>query len=111
MDKFHNCQQMNKYDRTIYYKGHFHCTTIEFILQNNKNKLMQIIFINQYHKNAKKKSMSHLDKTRNLLIYQKVELMYKLVESLMASLAEDDEYTQTTKGFLCALIQCSSQQR
>ena len=46
--------------------------------------------------------MSRLDKTRNLPIYQKSELIYQLVESLMASLPEDDDYIQDTKDFMRA---------
>ncbi len=36
----------------------------------------------------------------SLPIYQKAELIYQLVESLVASLPEDDDYIQSTKGFM-----------
>jgi hypothetical protein len=36
----------------------------------------------------------------SLPIYQKAELIYQLVESLVASLPEDDGYIQSTKGFM-----------
>lgn len=44
--------------------------------------------------------MSRLDKTHNLPIYRKAELIYQLVESLVASLPEEDEYIQATKHFM-----------
>ncbi|MBP2284792.1 hypothetical protein H4V97_003110 [Flavobacterium sp. CG_23.5] len=46
--------------------------------------------------------MSRLDKTKNLPIYQKAMLIYQLVESLMASLPEEDEYIQDTKELIRA---------
>lgn len=46
--------------------------------------------------------MSRLDKIHNLPVYKKSELIYHLVESLMASLPEDDEYIQATKEFMRA---------
>jgi hypothetical protein len=46
--------------------------------------------------------MSHFDKIKNLSIYQKAELLYQLVESLVASLPEDDEYIQATKELMRA---------
>lgn len=46
--------------------------------------------------------MSRLDKTKNLPIYQKAELIYQLVESLIASLPEDDDYIQVTKDMMRA---------
>jgi hypothetical protein len=46
--------------------------------------------------------MSNFDKTENLPIYQKAELIFQLVESLMASLPEEDEYIQHTKEFMRA---------
>ncbi|MDG2431001.1 hypothetical protein [Flavobacterium sp.] len=46
--------------------------------------------------------MSNFDKTENLPIYQKAELIFQLVESLMASLPEEDEYIQQTKEFMRA---------
>ena len=44
--------------------------------------------------------MSSLDQTRQLPIYQKAELLYKLVESIVASLPEEDEYIQSTKHLM-----------
>jgi hypothetical protein len=44
--------------------------------------------------------MSRLDKAHNLPLYQKAQLIYQLVESLVASLPEDDEYIQSTKHFM-----------
>lgn len=44
--------------------------------------------------------MSRLEKLENLPIYKKAELIYQLVESLVASLPEDDEYIQATKQFM-----------
>lgn len=44
--------------------------------------------------------MSHFDKIKSLPIYQKAELLFQLVESLLASLPEDDEYIQATKDFM-----------
>ena len=46
--------------------------------------------------------MSRIDKTKNLAIYKKAELIYRLVESLMASLPEEDEYIQNTKDMMRA---------
>ncbi|MBG6063203.1 hypothetical protein IWX83_003013 [Flavobacterium sp. CG_9.1] len=46
--------------------------------------------------------MSNFDKTENLPIYQKAELIFQLVESLMASLPEDDDYIQVTKDLMRA---------
>jgi len=46
--------------------------------------------------------MSHYDKTNELPIYQKAELLYQLVESLVASLPENDEYIQATTAFMRA---------
>ncbi len=46
--------------------------------------------------------MSHHDKIRELPIYQKAELIYQLVESLVASLPEDDDYIQSTKDLMRA---------
>ena len=46
--------------------------------------------------------MSRLEKTKNLPIYQKAMLIYQLVESLMASLPEEDEYIQDTKELMRA---------
>ena len=46
--------------------------------------------------------MSSLDKTRNLPIYQKAELIYQLVESLMTTLADDDDFIQNTKELMRA---------
>jgi len=47
-----------------------------------------------------KKEMSHLDKTHHLPLFQKAELIYQLVESLVASLPEEDEYIQATKNLM-----------
>lgn len=44
--------------------------------------------------------MPSLDKTKNLPIYQKAELIFQLVDSLVASLPEDDDYVQATKEFM-----------
>lgn len=44
--------------------------------------------------------MSRLDKTYNLPVYQKAELIYQLVESLVASLPEEDLFLQETKHFM-----------
>lgn len=44
--------------------------------------------------------MSRLDKTHNLPLYQKAQLIFQLVESLVASLPEEDEYIQDTKHFM-----------
>ena len=41
--------------------------------------------------------MSRYDKIKSLPVYQKAELLFQLVESLVASLPEDDEYIQATK--------------
>lgn len=46
--------------------------------------------------------MYRLDKTKNLPIYQQAEMIYQLVESLMASLPEDDDYIQATKDMMRA---------
>lgn len=46
--------------------------------------------------------MSRLDNTQNLPIFQKAELIYQLVESLMGSLPEDDDYIQGTKDLMRA---------
>ncbi|SEB03421.1 hypothetical protein SAMN05443667_11626 [Flavobacterium gillisiae] len=46
--------------------------------------------------------MSRLENTQNLAIYQKAELIYQLVESLMGSLPEDDDYIQGTKDLMRA---------
>ena len=44
--------------------------------------------------------MSRVEKIHNLPIYQKAEIIFKLVESLVASLPEDDDYIQDTKHFM-----------
>ncbi|WPR70791.1 hypothetical protein SLW70_12730 [Flavobacterium sp. NG2] len=44
--------------------------------------------------------MSHFDNTSNLPIYKKAKLIYQLVESLLASLPEDDDFIQDTKHFM-----------
>lgn len=44
--------------------------------------------------------MSRLDKTSNLPLFQKAELIYQLVESLVASLPEEDAYIQDTKHLM-----------
>jgi hypothetical protein len=44
--------------------------------------------------------MSRLDKTKDLPIYQKAELIFQLVQSLAASLPEDDEYIKGTKHLM-----------
>ena len=41
--------------------------------------------------------MSRLDETRNFPVFQKAELIYRLVESLVASLPEKDTYIRDTK--------------
>lgn len=41
-----------------------------------------------------------LDKSRALPIYQKAELIFKLVQSLIASLPEEDDYIQQTKHLM-----------
>ena len=41
--------------------------------------------------------MSRYDKIKNLPIYKKAELIFQLVESLMASLPDDDDNLQDTK--------------
>ena len=46
--------------------------------------------------------MSQFDKIKELPIYQKAELIYHLVESLMASFPEDDEFIQETKDMMRA---------
>ena len=47
--------------------------------------------------------MSQFDKIKELPIYQKAELIYHLVESLMASFPEDDEFIQETKDMMRAV--------
>ena len=44
--------------------------------------------------------MSRLDKTHSLPLYQKAELIFQLVQSLVASLPEDDDYIQGTKHLM-----------
>ncbi len=44
--------------------------------------------------------MSRIDKIKYLPIYQKAELIFQLVQSLVASLPEDDEYIQETKHYM-----------
>lgn len=44
--------------------------------------------------------MSRLDETSNLPLFQKAELIYQLVESLVASLPKEDAYIQDTKHFM-----------
>ncbi len=44
--------------------------------------------------------MSRLDETHQLPLFQKAELIYQMVKSLVASLPEDDEYIQATKHFM-----------
>ena len=44
--------------------------------------------------------MSRIDKIKDLPIYQKAELIFQLVQSLVASLPEDDEYIQGTKHLM-----------
>ncbi|MFV5702704.1 hypothetical protein ACM55F_12610 [Flavobacterium sp. XS2P12] len=44
--------------------------------------------------------MPRLDKNHNLPIFQKAELIYQLVESLAASLPEEDTYIQDTKHLM-----------
>jgi hypothetical protein len=44
--------------------------------------------------------MSRLDQTHNLPLYKKSQLIYQLVESLVASLPENDDYLQDTKHFM-----------
>lgn len=46
--------------------------------------------------------MSHYDELKSLPIYQKAELIYHLVESLAASLPEDDDFIQSTKDIMRA---------
>ena len=46
--------------------------------------------------------MSDYDKTKELPIYKKAELLFQLVESLVASLPEDDDFIQSTKEFMRA---------
>lgn len=41
-----------------------------------------------------------LDEIKNLPIYQKAELLFQLVQSLVASLPEEDEYIQATKHLM-----------
>jgi hypothetical protein len=41
-----------------------------------------------------------LDELKNLPIYQKAELLFQLVQSLVASLPEEDEYIQATKHLM-----------
>ncbi len=47
-------------------------------------------------------NMSHFDKIKKLPIYKKAELIYQLVESLAASLPEDDDFIQGTKDIMRA---------
>lgn len=51
-------------------------------------------------KKTKSLTMSRLNESRQLPIYQKAELLYKLVESIVASLPEEDEYIQSTKHLM-----------
>lgn len=53
--------------------------------------------------------MSRRDKLNELPIYNKAEVIYRLVEGLMASLTEDDEYIQGTKHLMRddAMIICA----
>lgn len=44
--------------------------------------------------------MSRLDETHNLPLFQKAELIYQLVESLVASLPDEDTYIQDTKHLM-----------
>ncbi|NNT71697.1 hypothetical protein HKT18_05645 [Flavobacterium sp. IMCC34852] len=44
--------------------------------------------------------MSQIDRYKSLPIYQKAELIFQLVESLVASLPEDDDYIQDTKHLM-----------
>jgi len=44
--------------------------------------------------------MSRFDETHKLPLFQKAELIYQLVESLVASLPEEDEYIQDTKHLM-----------
>ena len=44
--------------------------------------------------------MSRLEQSRQLPIYLKAELLYQLVESIVASLPEEDEYIQNTKHLM-----------
>lgn len=46
--------------------------------------------------------MSRYDKIQQLEIFKKAELIFQLVESLAASLPEDDDYLQSIKGILRA---------
>jgi hypothetical protein len=46
--------------------------------------------------------MSNYEKTQQLPIYQKAELLFQLVESLAASLPEDNELLQSTKDIMRA---------
>ena len=46
--------------------------------------------------------MSYQDNLNKLPIYQKAELIYQLVESLVASLSEGDEFIQVTKEIMMA---------
>jgi hypothetical protein len=46
--------------------------------------------------------MSNYDKTQQLPIYQKAELLFQLVESLAASLPEDNELLQSMKEIMRA---------
>lgn len=46
--------------------------------------------------------MPHFDKTQQLPIYQKAELLFQLVESLAASLPEDNELLQSMKEIMRA---------
>lgn len=44
--------------------------------------------------------MSRLDETHDLPLYKKAELLFQLVQSLVASLPEEDEYIQGTKHLM-----------
>ena len=44
--------------------------------------------------------MSRLNQYKSLPIYQKAELLFQLVESLVSSLPEDDQYIQATKHLM-----------
>ncbi|WP_348799888.1 hypothetical protein [Flavobacterium adhaerens] len=44
--------------------------------------------------------MSHFEKVKKLPIYQKAELLHQLVESLAASLPDEDEYIQVAKDLM-----------
>ena len=44
--------------------------------------------------------MSRRDKTHDLAIFKKAELIFQMVQSLLESLPEDDEYIQATKHLM-----------